>query len=138
MNNVAAKVIVDFRSDEPIYLQIARQIEKLVAEEELRIGDQLPTVREMAAELSINFNTVARAYRLLDETRIISTQRGRGTFIWEKPTEAARKIFRNEALSDLVSQMIATAESRGYSIEELVNRFQQFMNSPHDEELSQE
>ncbi|NLF51212.1 MAG: GntR family transcriptional regulator [Leptolinea sp.] len=138
MNNVAAKVIVDFRSDEPIYLQIARQIEKLVAEEELKIGDQLPTVREMAAELSINFNTVARAYRLLDETRIISTQRGRGTFIWEKPTEAARKIFRNEALSDLVSQMIATAESRGYSIEELVNRFQQFMNSPHDEELSQE
>jgi GntR family transcriptional regulator len=79
LNKVTDKVQIDFRSDEPIYLQIARQIEELVGNGELNVGDQLPTVREMAADLSINFNTVARAYRLLDESRIISTQRGRGT-----------------------------------------------------------
>lgn len=138
MNNVSAKVKLDFRSDEPLYLQIARQIEELVANEELKVGDQLPTVREMAAELSINFNTVARAYRLLDETRIISTQRGRGTYIWEKPTEETVKAFKQEALVDFIRQMITNAESRGYSTEELLNGFLLFMKSPKEKETPQE
>ena len=138
MNNVSAKVKVDFRSDEPLYLQIARQIEELVANEELIVGDQLPTVREMAAELSINFNTVARAYRLLDETKIISTQRGRGTYIWEKPTEETVKVFRQEALSDLIRQMIANAETRGYSADDLLNGFILFMKSRKDMETIEE
>ena len=78
MNPLAGKIKLDFRSNEPIYLQIARQVEQLVAKGELKLGDQLPTVRELATELRINFNTVGRAYRVLDETRLISTQRGSG------------------------------------------------------------
>ncbi len=138
MNNIAARVKVNFRSDEPLYLQIARQIEELVLEEELQIGDQLPTVREMAASLSINFNTVARAYRLLDEARIISTQRGRGTYIWEKPTEETRKIFKKEALADFIRQTIAAAEARGYSTEELMNGILEFKNESKDQKTTQE
>ena len=70
----------------PIYTQIVEQIRGMVANGELRAGIQLPTVRELAAELRVNFNTVARAYRMLDEAGLISTQRGRGTFIWEQPS----------------------------------------------------
>lgn len=62
-------------------MQIARQIAEKVRSGELTPGDQLPTVRELAIDLRINFSTVARAYKLLDEQRLISTQRGRGTYI---------------------------------------------------------
>ena len=58
---------LDFRSGVPIYTQIVEQVRQKVASGELRQGDQLPTVRQLATELRVNFNTVARAYRLLDE-----------------------------------------------------------------------
>lgn len=118
MNHVAAKVRINFRSEEPIYLQIARQIEEMVKSGDLNIGSQLPTVREMATELSINFNTVARAYRLLDEARLISTQRGRGTYIWEKPTEETSMVLKEEALENLLQKFIVDTGKLGFSVEE--------------------
>jgi GntR family transcriptional regulator len=118
VNLVAAKVKINFRSEEPIYLQIARQIEELVRSGDLNVGTQLPTVREMATELSINFNTVARAYRLLDEAKLISTQRGRGTYIWEKPTEETLMILKEEALENLLQKFVADIGKLGFSIEE--------------------
>ncbi|NMB53678.1 MAG: GntR family transcriptional regulator [Leptolinea sp.] len=132
MNSVAGRVQVDFRSEEPLYLQIARQIEELVGNGTLQVGDQLPTVREMAAELSINFNTVARAYRLLDESRIISTQRGRGTYIWEKPTEETRHLLKEAALEDVLLEMIARVESRGYSFDEILETLQKIKREKRD------
>ncbi|HUH95745.1 MAG TPA: GntR family transcriptional regulator, partial [Anaerolineales bacterium] len=69
---------LDFRSGLPIYVQIMNQVEQQVSGGTLKAGAQLPTVRELASELRINFNTVARAYRLLDEAGLISTQQGRG------------------------------------------------------------
>jgi len=134
LNSVAGRVQVDFRSEEPLYLQIARQIEELVGIGTLQVGDQLPTVREMAAELSINFNTVARAYRLLDESRIISTQRGRGTYIWEKPTEEARHLLKEAALEDVLFEMIARVESRGYSYDEILETLQKIKREKRDKD----
>ena len=64
---------LDFRSQVPIYTQIVEQIRLRVASGQLRPGDQLPTVRQLATELRVNFNTVARAYRQLDEAGLIST-----------------------------------------------------------------
>ena len=81
------EIEINFRSEEPIYLQIIQQIESQVLNGQLKSGDQLPPVRELAQELNVNFNTVARAYRLLDENGLISTQQGRGTFLLEPPTE---------------------------------------------------
>jgi len=75
---------LDFRSGSPIYLQIVEQVRRLLISGELQPGDQLPTVRQLAAELRVNFNTVARAYRMLDEARLISTQQGRGTYILDQ------------------------------------------------------
>src|SRR3972149_9902095 len=72
---------VDLRSKPPAYLQIVEQVRGLVAAGTLSSGDQLPTVRRLALEAHINFNTVARAYRVLDEAGVISTQHGRGTYV---------------------------------------------------------
>ena len=76
-------VKLNFRSGEPIYIQIVDQFERQISDGELKPGDQLPTVRELANELEVNFNTIARAYRILDDNGAISTQQGRGTYVIE-------------------------------------------------------
>jgi GntR family transcriptional regulator len=110
---------LDFRSGQPIYLQIVEQVSKLVAESELQQGDQLPTVRQLATELRVNFNTVARAYRLLDEAGLISTQQGRGTYIWEAPSEETLHRLRREGLDSLTRRYLAQASRLGFTQEEV-------------------
>ncbi len=120
MNPLAGRIKLDFRSNEPIYLQIARQVEQMVAKGELKLGDQLPTVRELATELRINFNTVSRAYRVLDETRLISTQRGRGTYIWEQPTEETMNQLKKKSLEELARTYRNEVSQLGYSLDEAI------------------
>lgn len=100
---------LDFRSGLPIYIQITNQIENQVIGGRLKPGDQLPTVRALASELRVNFNTVARAYRMLDEARIISTQQGRGTYITEVPPPEVKEKLRNETLEALARRYIGEA-----------------------------
>jgi GntR family transcriptional regulator len=109
------QIQIDFQSDVPIYVQITSQIEKLVEMQALRPGDQLPTVRQLAAQLGVNFNTVARAYRLLDETGLISTQHGRGTYILDLPASRPNGTEMSlEHLIDLTRDYIRTVERAGY------------------------
>ena len=100
---------IDFRSGLPIYTQIVNQVQTQVASGILNSGDQLPTVRALAEELRVNFNTVARAYRILDEARIISTQQGRGTFSTEIPPPNVTERLRREALEALTQRYISEA-----------------------------
>ena len=100
---------LDFRSGLPIYIQITNQIENQVIGGKLKPGDQLPTVRALASELRVNFNTVARAYRMLDEAKIISTQQGRGTYITEVPPPEVKEKLRNETLEALARRYIGEA-----------------------------
>ena len=93
---------LDFRSGIPIYLQVVDRIKEMIAEERIKPGDQLPTVRALATELRVNFNTVARAYRILDEAGIISTQQGRGTYILEMPPPETTEAMRQQALQALI------------------------------------
>jgi len=107
---------VNFRSASPIYAQIVDQIQQQVLIGRLKPGNQLPTVRQLAAELRVNFNTVARAYRILDESGLISTQQGRGTYIWES-TESST--VRQRTLQELAQHYIEMAVEMGYSPEEI-------------------
>ena len=100
---------LDFHSGLPIYTQIVNQIQSQLANGILKPGDQLPTVRALASELRVNFNTVARAYRILDEARIISTQQGRGTYITEIPPPNISEKLRNESLEALTQRFISEA-----------------------------
>jgi len=110
---------LDLHSRLPIYSQIVEQIQNQMANGLLRPGDQLPTVRALAVELGVNFNTVARAYRILDDARIISTQQGRGTYITRiPPTEFTEKL-RKESLSELTSHFIGETLRLGFSKQEI-------------------
>jgi len=115
LNNLSGRIQVDFRSDEPLFLQIARQVQGLVLNGGLRVGDQLPTVRELATELRVNFNTVARAYRMLDEARLISTQRGRGTYIWEEPTPQVMEELRQKSLQEIARNYLKQVNRLGFT-----------------------
>lgn len=110
---------IDFRSGIPIYLQVVERIKERIAGGSLPLGSQLPTVRSLALELRVNFNTIARAYRILDEVGIISTQQGRGTYVMEiSPPEVSEKI-RQKALVALTQRYLADANRLGASPEEL-------------------
>ena len=112
-------LLLDFHSGLPIYTPIVNQVQSQLANGILKPGDQLPTVRALAEELRINFNTVARAYRILDEARIISTQQGRGTYITEIPPPETTKKLRNESLSELTQRFINEAIRLGFSEREI-------------------
>ena len=132
MNALDGRIRLDFRADDPIFLQIAHQIQALVSEGTLKPGDQLPTVRELAIDLRINFSTVARAYRILDEQRLISTQRGRGTYIWDQAAEGevqeeAQARITTEKLTALIQRWMREAVESGASLEQIEQVFQQQM-----------
>lgn len=115
MKKLIDHIQLDFRSGVPIYAQIVEQVRQQVASGLLTPGDQLPTVRALALELRVNFNTVARAYRLLDEAGVISTQRGRGTYITETPSAEALEQMRRESLEALTRRFIGEAFRLGFS-----------------------
>jgi GntR family transcriptional regulator len=131
----------DFRSHVPIYVQIIERVKHLVATEVLKPGDQLPTVRQLAADLRVNFNTVARAYRFLDEAGVISTQQGRGTYVLESPPPEQARQLRQAALTALIRSFLAEADRLGFEAEEvthevgvLIKRWQEEGTPPADGE----
>jgi len=119
MNSLIENIQLDFRSGTPIYTQIVEQVKQQVVSGELSPGDQLPTVRALALELRVNFNTVARAYRLLDESGIISTQQGRGTYILEAPPPERTDKLRQQALEALTRNYLSEAFHLGCSPDEI-------------------
>jgi GntR family transcriptional regulator len=119
MRSLTENIHLDFRSGTPIYTQIVEQVKQQVVSGELKPGDQLPTVRALALELRVNFNTVARAYRLLDEAGIISTQQGRGTYILDVPPPERTDRLRQQALESLTRNYLSEAHRLGCSPEEI-------------------
>jgi GntR family transcriptional regulator len=124
MTNKKLILHIDFRSGLPIYTQIVNQIQAQVASGVIRPGDQLPTVRALAEELRVNFNTVARAYRILDEARIISTQQGRGTYITEIPPPNVTERLRRESLKALTQRYLTEAMRLDFSKDEISQMIQ--------------
>ena len=119
MTNKRLILQIDFRSGLPIYSQIVNQVQAQVVSGILKPGDQLPTVRALAEELRVNFNTVARAYRILDEARLISTQQGRGTYITEIPPPNISEKLRRETLNALTQRYISEATRLEFSKNEI-------------------
>ena len=114
---------LDLHSRVPIYVQIFEQVKTLVAAGTLDPGSQLPTVREMASELRINFNTVARAYRLLHEEGGISTQQGRGTYVMEQAPPHTSERERRARLETLIEVWMEEALKFGFTADEIEAAF---------------
>ncbi len=120
---------LDFRSDTPVTNQIVEQIREQLAVGTLMPGDQLPTVRALATELRINFNTVARAYRILDEAGIISTQQGRGTYILEQPPPEVSARLRRESLEALARRFLEESARLGFGPQDALQALQDNLSS---------
>ena len=118
---------IDFRSGCPIYKQIADQVRLMIVNGTLKSGDQLPTVRTVADALNVNFNTVAKAYRILDEEGLMLTQQGRGSFISGPVTEIERDHLRRQTLDTLTERYLIEVHRLGFSIEEASAIFEDYL-----------
>ena len=110
---VPVYIEIDFRSGIPITDQIVEQIYDCIVLGELRTGEQLPTVRDLALQLKVNFNTVARAYRILDQAGIINTQHGRGTYIL--PDVPLKETEKSKELDRLTKDFLDQMERQGFT-----------------------
>jgi GntR family transcriptional regulator len=119
------KIDVDPSSNVPIYLQVVEAVQRLVATGHLQSGEQLPTVRQLAVELRVNANTVARAYLELDRKGVISSQQGRGTYVSERTDRATLTQQREEKLRAMVSHFLLEALSQGYPLADVLQMISQ-------------
>src|SRR5512138_3081437 len=94
------KIKLDFRSKQPLAEQLKEAVLQRIYTGEIQPGEQLPTVRLLAAQLGINFNTVARAYRMLDQSGYLTTQQGRGTFVTLPEMEEEQPLVGAERIID--------------------------------------
>ncbi len=126
------EIEIEFQSGVPLYEQIAHQVLELIEAGALNPGDQLSTTRELAVKLNINFNTVARAYRMLDQGEIISTQHGRGTFILEQKDNKGYRKQKTENIEDLTKFYIRKATYLGFNPEEIRTCFESMVERNDD------
>lgn len=111
--------LLDYSSGVPIYRQIIDQIRFGIASGQLKLGEQLPTVRALAVELKVNLNTVSKAYKELEIRNILETQQGTGTFIC-KTNYVVSKKEKEDKLKELCTQFSSIVLSYGFSLEEVI------------------
>lgn len=114
---------LDVRSGQPIFEQIAFGVKAAVARAELRPGERLPSVRELAKELAINPNTVARAYETLEAQGVIVRRQGAGCFVSERPLELSDP-ERARRLGEALAQVLTEAFHLGFDADEVRERFE--------------
>jgi DNA-binding transcriptional regulator YhcF (GntR family) len=133
VSNPALRFRLDLRSGVPVYRQIIDQVRGGLASGALRVGDQLPTVRQLAVDLEINPNTVVRAYRELELGGLLETHQGTGTFISAQklPDDNAE---RERQLSQIVGDAVSRAGAAGFTIEDLLKQLRAWPSGPAPKE----
>lgn len=120
---------LDHKSGVPFYRQIVEQVRFALSRDDLATGDRLPTVRQLAVDLSINPNTVVRAYRELELAGLIETQQGSGTFVAPgRPEIDAAE--RRRMLDQILTDLLARASSYGFSLAEVLEGMQRRKEAP--------
>jgi len=109
-------------ADKPIYIQVAEQIAEAIAKNQLSVGDKLPAVRKLAAELVINPNTVARSYTILEQAGLVTTKTGSGTFVADPKLRSSDAADLN-LLSERIDTIIARGLNLGLEPENMVSLF---------------
>jgi GntR family transcriptional regulator len=116
---VSVLVSIDSKSGVPFYRQIIEQVKFAIARGDLEPGDRLPTVRQLAVDLSINLNTVVRSYRELEIEGAIETQQGSGTFVGRKRPRID-DLERQRMLDQILTELLARASDYGFTLEEVL------------------
>ena len=126
---MAAIFTIDPRSGVPIYLQLIEQVKRSVALGAMAPGEQLPTVKQLAIDLTINPNTVARAYRELERDEVIETAPGRGSFVKSNGAAAASSHkSASDVTSDALNAAIREGKTMGLSREDMSNLIEAALN----------
>jgi GntR family transcriptional regulator len=120
----ASIVSIDPRDRTPIYAQLDRALRAAIVTGRLRPGDQLPTVRQLAVELQVNANTVARVYAELEREGVLETRRGVGSFISTAPGAVRSAAEHTRRLRAFVTRVLADAAGAGFSHEEILAELQ--------------
>jgi GntR family transcriptional regulator len=113
-------ISIDARDSMPIYAQIEHALRAAIASGRLRVGDQLPTVRELAVDLSVNANTVARVYSELERAGVIETRRGVGSFVATTKERARPAEHKARQLNAFATRVLADAERHGFTIDDVL------------------
>jgi GntR family transcriptional regulator len=119
-----ALVTLDARDATPLYAQLERALRAAIAAGRLRAGDQLPTVRQLAVDLRINANTVARVYADLERNGVLETRRGVGSFVRASAAEARPRHEHERRLRAFVTRVLADSAAAGFTPRELVAEIQ--------------
>ena len=114
-------VAIDSRDATPLYAQLERGLRAAIATGRLRPGDQLPTVRQLAVELQVNANTVARVYLELERAGVLETRRGVGSFVAATPARAQSGRDRERRLDAFVTRVLADADAGGFTLDDLID-----------------
>lgn len=114
--------VVDSTSPTPIYAQLDRSIRAAIATGQLQPGARLPTVRQLAVDLAVNANTVARVYAQLERDGILETRRGVGTFVRESPSPQAARAHRERELRELIRRFVGDSALLGFTLPELITQ----------------
>ena len=122
------KFLLDYSSGMPIYRQIIDQIRFGIASGQLKLGEQLPTVRALAVELKVNLNTVSKAYKELEIKNILETQQGTGTFI-SKTDHVVTEKEREDKLKEICTQFSSVVLSYGFSLDEVIQELKDIETS---------
>ena len=117
-------ISIDSKSGVPFYRQIIEQVKFAIARGDLEPGDRLPTVRQLAVDLSINLNTVIRAYRELEIEGTIETQQGSGTFVGRKRPRID-DLERQRMLDQILTELLARASDYGFTLDEVLQGLSQ-------------
>jgi GntR family transcriptional regulator len=118
------EVKLDLKSGVPFYRQVIDQVKAAIATETLSPGDRLPTVRQLAVDLSINPNTVSRAYTELELTGLVETQMGSGTFVGNRPVEPD-DVERRRMLDQLCQEFLSRASTHGFTLDDVLQNLDQ-------------
>ena len=110
---------IDPKSGVPLYRQIIEQVKFAIARGDLEPGNQLPTVRQLAVDISINPNTVIRAYRELELEGLLATQQGSGTFVSDNQPEIDA-VERQRMLDQIITELLARASGYGLTLNEVL------------------
>ena len=113
---------IDPRDSTPIYAQIERALRAAIAAGRLAAGDQLPTVRQMAVDLQVNANTVARVYADLERQGVLETRRGVGSFVLASPTKARPPSEHARRLRAFATRVLADATAAGFTADEVIGQ----------------
>ena len=117
-------ISIDGKSGVPYYRQIIDQVKTAIATGQVEPGDRLPTVRQLAVDLSINPNTVSRAYTELELTGLVETQMGSGTFVGQKKVEQD-DVERKRILDQICQEFLSRAATHSFSLEDVLTCLEQ-------------